>query len=101
MRNFIGPRGPLPRAARCAPFRRSGLFTPQFFEIVVGAYRRLHHMHDDSAEVVGDPATQRFSVEYRADGRLVAVDAVNDARAHMTARRRIAEACASPEPPPG
>jgi 3-phenylpropionate/trans-cinnamate dioxygenase ferredoxin reductase component len=55
----------------------------------------------DSAEMVGDPATQRFSVEYRADGRLIAVDAVNDARAHMTARRRIAEACASPEPPPG
>jgi len=55
----------------------------------------------DSAEVVGECATQRFSVEYRAHGRLVAVDAVNDARAHMTARRRIAEECASagaPEP---
>jgi 3-phenylpropionate/trans-cinnamate dioxygenase ferredoxin reductase subunit len=55
----------------------------------------------DGAEVVGDRAAQRFSVEYRAGGRLIAVDAVNDARAHMTARRRIAEACASPEPPPG
>jgi 3-phenylpropionate/trans-cinnamate dioxygenase ferredoxin reductase subunit len=55
----------------------------------------------DSAEVVGECATQRFSVEYRAHGRLIAVDAVNDARAHMTARRRIAEECASagaPEP---
>jgi 3-phenylpropionate/trans-cinnamate dioxygenase ferredoxin reductase subunit len=55
----------------------------------------------DSAEVVGDRATQRFSVEYRAQGKLIAVDAVNDARAHMTARRRIAEECASPEVPPG
>jgi 3-phenylpropionate/trans-cinnamate dioxygenase ferredoxin reductase subunit len=49
----------------------------------------------DSADVVGECATQRFSVEYRAHGRLIAVDAVNDARAHMTARRRIAEECAS------
>jgi 3-phenylpropionate/trans-cinnamate dioxygenase ferredoxin reductase subunit len=55
----------------------------------------------DSAALVGDRATPRFSVEYRAGGKLIAVDAVNDARAHMTARRRIAEACASPEPPPG
>ncbi|HEY4403391.1 MAG TPA: FAD-dependent oxidoreductase [Xanthobacteraceae bacterium] len=55
----------------------------------------------DGAEMVGDLATQRFSVEYRAEGKLIAVDAVNDARAHMTARRRIAEACASPEPTPG
>jgi 3-phenylpropionate/trans-cinnamate dioxygenase ferredoxin reductase subunit len=49
----------------------------------------------DSAAVVGECATQRFSVEYRANGRLIAVDAVNDARAHMTARRRIADECAS------
>jgi 3-phenylpropionate/trans-cinnamate dioxygenase ferredoxin reductase subunit len=49
----------------------------------------------DSADVVGDRATPRFSVEYRAHGRLIAVDAVNDARAHMTARRRIADECAS------
>jgi len=48
----------------------------------------------DSAEAVGDRAAPRFSVEYRQNGRLIAVDAVNDARAHMTARRRIAEACA-------
>jgi 3-phenylpropionate/trans-cinnamate dioxygenase ferredoxin reductase subunit len=57
----------------------------------------------DSAAVVGERATQRFSVEYRANGKLVAVDAVNDARAHMTARRRIADECASgvaPEQPP-
>jgi 3-phenylpropionate/trans-cinnamate dioxygenase ferredoxin reductase component len=60
----------------------------------------------DHAEVVGDraiaredgrkrPDAPRFSVEYRAQGRLVAVDAVNDARAHMTSRRRIAEECPS------
>jgi hypothetical protein len=47
---------------------------------------------------VGERAAQRFSVEYRAQGRLIAVDAVNDARAHMTARRRIADECASPAP---
>jgi len=46
----------------------------------------------DSVEVVGDRAAPRFSVEYRAHGRLIAVDAVNDARAHMMARRRIADA---------
>jgi 3-phenylpropionate/trans-cinnamate dioxygenase ferredoxin reductase component len=49
----------------------------------------------DNAEVAGDRATPRFSVEYRAQGRLVAVDAVNDARAHMMSRRRIAEECPS------
>jgi 3-phenylpropionate/trans-cinnamate dioxygenase ferredoxin reductase subunit len=46
--------------------------------------------HDD-ARVLGDPAAGRFSVEYRRAGGLLAVDAVNDARAHMLARRRIAE----------
>jgi 3-phenylpropionate/trans-cinnamate dioxygenase ferredoxin reductase subunit len=49
----------------------------------------------ESADMVGEPATPRFSVEYRANGRLIAVDAVNDARAHMMARRRIADECAS------
>jgi len=55
----------------------------------------------EGADLVGERATSRFSVEYRRSGRLIAVDAVNDARAHMTARRRIAEECASvaaPEP---
>jgi len=46
--------------------------------------------YDDVAEI-GDAASGRFSVEYRRNGRLIAVDAVNDARAHMLARRRIAE----------
>lgn len=49
-----------------------------------------------SAQIVGDPAAPRFSVEYRAGDKLIAVDAVNDARAHMLARRRIAEECAPP-----
>jgi 3-phenylpropionate/trans-cinnamate dioxygenase ferredoxin reductase component len=45
----------------------------------------------DAASETADPATGHFSVEYRKDGRLIAVDSVNDARAHMLARRRIAE----------
>ncbi len=49
--------------------------------------------HDEAA-IVGDPGTARFSVDYRRRGRLIAVDAVNDARAHMLARKRIAEATA-------
>jgi 3-phenylpropionate/trans-cinnamate dioxygenase ferredoxin reductase subunit len=49
----------------------------------------------DSTEVVGERSTPRFSVEYRRQGKLIAVDAVNDARAHMMSRRRIAEACAA------
>jgi len=46
--------------------------------------------HDAAAEM-GDAATGHFSVEYRRDGRLIAVDAINEPRAHMLARRRIAE----------
>jgi 3-phenylpropionate/trans-cinnamate dioxygenase ferredoxin reductase subunit len=45
----------------------------------------------EDVAIVGDVAAKRFSVEYRRAGRLIAVDAVNDARAHMLARRRIAE----------
>jgi 3-phenylpropionate/trans-cinnamate dioxygenase ferredoxin reductase subunit len=45
----------------------------------------------ERTDIVGDVAARRFSVEYRRDGRLIAVDAVNDARAHMLSRRRIAE----------
>jgi 3-phenylpropionate/trans-cinnamate dioxygenase ferredoxin reductase component len=45
----------------------------------------------DDVTIVGDVAARRFSVEYRRAGRLIAVDAVNDARAHMLSRRRIAE----------
>lgn len=45
----------------------------------------------ENVETVGDCASGRFSVEYRRQGRLIAVDAANEARAHMLARRRIAE----------
>ena len=45
----------------------------------------------DDVAIVGDVSAKRFSVEYRRAGRLIAVDAVNDARAHMLSRRRIAE----------
>jgi 3-phenylpropionate/trans-cinnamate dioxygenase ferredoxin reductase subunit len=44
----------------------------------------------DTCETVGDPAGGKFSVEYRKGRKLIAVDAVNDGRAHMLARRRIA-----------
>jgi 3-phenylpropionate/trans-cinnamate dioxygenase ferredoxin reductase component len=50
----------------------------------------LNDGHERTA-VVGDPQSARFSVEYQCDGRLIAVDAINDARAHMMARKRIAE----------
>jgi 3-phenylpropionate/trans-cinnamate dioxygenase ferredoxin reductase subunit len=46
--------------------------------------------HHDVAEISGNPADGKFSVDYRMDGRLIAVDAVNDGRAHMLGRRRIA-----------
>jgi 3-phenylpropionate/trans-cinnamate dioxygenase ferredoxin reductase subunit len=52
----------------------------------------------DSETVVGDAASARFSVEYRQGGRLIAVDAVNDGRAHMLSRRRIAEETAETAP---
>ncbi|HEX5780089.1 MAG TPA: FAD-dependent oxidoreductase [Xanthobacteraceae bacterium] len=44
----------------------------------------------DEAKVVGDMAAGHFSVEYRKDGKLIAVDAVNDARAYMMGRKTIA-----------
>jgi 3-phenylpropionate/trans-cinnamate dioxygenase ferredoxin reductase subunit len=44
----------------------------------------------DTAETIGNPAGAKFSVEYRRAGKLIAVDAVNDGRAHMLGRRRIA-----------
>jgi 3-phenylpropionate/trans-cinnamate dioxygenase ferredoxin reductase subunit len=52
----------------------------------------------DSAQVVGDPAAAQFSVDYRRGGRLIAVDAVNNARAYMMGRRRIAEETAIVQP---
>jgi len=44
----------------------------------------------DESETIGNPADAKFSVEYRRAGKLIAVDAVNDGRAHMLGRRRIA-----------
>jgi 3-phenylpropionate/trans-cinnamate dioxygenase ferredoxin reductase subunit len=44
----------------------------------------------DACETIGDPASGKFSVEYRRAGKLTAVDAINDGRAHMLGRRRIA-----------
>jgi 3-phenylpropionate/trans-cinnamate dioxygenase ferredoxin reductase subunit len=44
----------------------------------------------DASETIGNPADAKFSVEYRRAGKLIAVDAVNDGRAHMLGRRRIA-----------
>jgi 3-phenylpropionate/trans-cinnamate dioxygenase ferredoxin reductase component len=45
----------------------------------------------DNALAIGEPAGGRFSIEYRRNGILIAVDAVNDGRAHMLGRRRVAE----------
>jgi 3-phenylpropionate/trans-cinnamate dioxygenase ferredoxin reductase subunit len=45
----------------------------------------------DHTEIKGDPDAAQFSVDYRRGGRLIAVDAVNNARAYMMGRRRIAE----------
>jgi 3-phenylpropionate/trans-cinnamate dioxygenase ferredoxin reductase component len=43
----------------------------------------------DEAILIGDPAAARFSVEYRKNGKLIAVDAVNDGHAYMAGRKRI------------
>ncbi|MBI3436838.1 MAG: FAD-dependent oxidoreductase [Proteobacteria bacterium] len=43
------------------------------------------------ALVVGDAPAGKFSVEYRSGDRLIAVDAINDGRAYMSGRRRIAQ----------
>lgn len=45
----------------------------------------------DDARTVGDVSAAHFSIEYRKDGRLIAVDAVNDGRAYMGGRKRIAQ----------
>ena len=52
----------------------------------------------DRTEVVGDPAAGSFSLNYYVGKRLICVDAINAARAHMVARRSIAEATATPGP---
>ena len=45
----------------------------------------------DSAVVAGEPAAHQFSVSYFRDGRLLAVDAINDGRAYMRARRSLTD----------
>jgi 3-phenylpropionate/trans-cinnamate dioxygenase ferredoxin reductase subunit len=49
----------------------------------------------DEATAVGDVSAARFSVEYRKNGKLIAVDAVNDGRAYMSGRKRIADETAA------
>jgi 3-phenylpropionate/trans-cinnamate dioxygenase ferredoxin reductase component len=44
----------------------------------------------DEMKVAGDRDAAHFSVEYRKNGKLIAVDAINDARAYMTGRKTIA-----------
>jgi 3-phenylpropionate/trans-cinnamate dioxygenase ferredoxin reductase component len=44
----------------------------------------------DEMKVAGVPAAAHFSVEYRKSGKLIAVDAINDARAYMMGRKNIA-----------
>ncbi len=43
----------------------------------------------DTAELIGDPKNKSFSVVYSQNGRLIAVDSINQPRAHMLARRAI------------
>lgn len=50
----------------------------------------LSEVHDE-IHIEGEPGAGPFAVEYRRAGRLVAVDAIDNARAHMLSRRRIAE----------
>lgn len=44
----------------------------------------------DRTELVGDPGEGRFALRYFAGNTLLAVDAVNDPRSHMMARKEIA-----------
>lgn len=43
-------------------------------------------------DIVGDPATGRFSVLHRRDGQICASESVNDPRTHMQTRKMLAEA---------
>ncbi|MGD9804379.1 MAG: NAD(P)/FAD-dependent oxidoreductase [Hyphomicrobiaceae bacterium] len=49
----------------------------------------------DRTEMTGDPAGGSFSLAYFADDRLLCVDAVNSPRAHMMARRQLADTARS------
>lgn len=45
----------------------------------------------DRTELEGNPEERRFSLRYFREGRLIAVDSINDPRSHMLARRSLAE----------
>ncbi len=45
----------------------------------------------DKTVIEGDPDSHAFSVSYFRDGRLIAVDAINDGKAYMRARRALAD----------
>jgi 3-phenylpropionate/trans-cinnamate dioxygenase ferredoxin reductase component len=47
---------------------------------------------NDEARIDGDPDSGRFSVQRWRDGRLVAVEPLNDPSAHMRARKALTEA---------
>ena len=92
-----------PRRARCSARRRPMTASALVLVRPVQIKLQIAGLLDgyDSAEPVGDLPAGKFSVEYRRGGALIGVDAINDARAHMTARRRIAaETDASPLPVP-
>ena len=44
----------------------------------------------DRTEIAGDPGERRFALRYFAGDALLAVDAVNDPRSHMMARKQLA-----------
>ncbi|WP_421851594.1 NAD(P)/FAD-dependent oxidoreductase [Oricola sp.] len=46
----------------------------------------------DRTEMAGDPGSGRFALKYYSGDRLLAVDAVNDPRSHMMARKQLAAA---------
>ncbi len=45
----------------------------------------------DRTETEGDPASGRFAIRYFRDGRLIAVDSLNDPKSHLLGRRALAE----------
>lgn len=55
----------------------------------------LSHGHD-RRNVDGDPRKGRFAVEYWRGSRLIAVDTVNHAAAHMDGRRRVEASLSAP-----
>ncbi|MFS8036663.1 NAD(P)/FAD-dependent oxidoreductase [Xanthobacter sp. AM11] len=71
-----------------APFKAVPWFWTEQFETKL-QMAGLYHGYDD-AEVVGDPQCGSFSINYRKDGRLLAVDSINRPADHLKARRALA-----------